>query len=309
MALVPSTTAAEPHLVQAVIVDGTNAISMAQVSLQIDGTNVPAAVVTRTGAQTTVTYRPNPLFPPKSQHTATLLFQDGSNPVSRTWQFTVAAYTKDKLHNYFGTFREKVTYSSNAGGHSANAGDYAIDFGRDANGGIYIKHAGDFLNMAGTNNEMSFSLWIKKYDIAASSAFWANAPSASGSRAWQAHTPWSDDTIYFDTAGPNNFERISTNITSFVGYTGNDGWWTNWHHFLFSKNVDTKQIWIDGQFLVDGTTVNPLPTDFTDMYLGSGDGGGANMHGQIDDFAVYGTALGTNDIILLSGGSAPTALS
>ena len=302
---------ADPDLVQAIIVDGPNPILTNQVSLQIDGSTVAAARVTKTGAETTVTYRPNPLFTQTTPHTATLLFQDGTTAVSRTWEFTVASYTKDKVQSYVGSFRGNAAYSADRGGHTGNSGDYAIDFGRAANGGLYIKNAGNFLNVAGTNDEMSFSLWVKKYDIANSSVFWANAPSSSaGQRGWQAHTPWSDDTVYFDTAGccGGTTQRVSESIRNFAGYTGTDDWWTNWHHFLFSKKLDDKQIWIDGQMLLDGSNSDPLPTDFTDMYLGAAGDGSGNMHGLIDDFAVYGTALGSNDIALLASGTVPTGL-
>jgi len=267
--------------------------------------------VIKTGAETTVTYTPSRLLAPASRHTATLLFQDGANPVSRAWQFTVGAYTQDKVRSYVGTLQGNATYTADAGGHSGKPSDYAIDFGRVGDGSVYIKHAGQFLNVASTNDEMSFSLWIKRYDIADSSTFWANAPSVGGSRGWQAHTPWSDETIYFDTAGccDTSAQRISDTITNFTGYTGNDGFWTNWHHFVLSKKLDDKQIWIDGQQFLDGSSSNPLPTDFTDMYLGSyGTGGGGFMHGLIDDFAVFATALGANDITMLFSGAAPTAL-
>ena len=53
---------ADPDLVQAVIVDGTNTISPGQVSLKIDGVSVGTATVSRSAPQTTITYKPRSAF-------------------------------------------------------------------------------------------------------------------------------------------------------------------------------------------------------------------------------------------------------
>ena len=143
-------TGADPDLVQAVIGDGSNPILTSQVSLQVDDAVVAAQVI-KTGAETTVTYTPSRLLAPASRHTATLLFQDGANPVSRAWQFTVGAYTQDKVRSYVGTLQGNATYTADAGGHSGKPSDYAIDFGRVGGGSVYIKRAGQFLNVASTH--------------------------------------------------------------------------------------------------------------------------------------------------------------
>jgi hypothetical protein len=119
------------------------------------------------------------------------------------------------------------------------------------------------------------------------------------------HLPWGDNVIYFDTA---TGIRISRSITEFPGYTGDVGWWTNWHHFVFSKKAGVKQVWIDGVLHVDGADAPPLVTDFSSMYLGEISPGNSPTHGWIDDYAVYATALDANDIATLAGGAAPNSL-
>ncbi len=172
-----------------------------------------------------------------------------------------------------------------------------------------------FLNFASSNDVMTFSMWVKKYDIAQGSAFWGVSPSSSGTeRGFQAHFPWSDDNIYFDTSGccDGSLERISAAITGFQPYIdfGNtDNWWTNWHHLVAFKNLSDKQIWIDGQMFLEGTSTSPLATDFNVLYLGYDLGDNVAMHGLVDDFAVYSSALSPSDIAALYGGTAPDAIS
>jgi len=157
---------------------------------------------------------------------------------------------------------------------------------------------------------MTFAFWCKKYDIDSSSAFWVNSPSSSGGgRGFQAHLPWSNDNIYFDTSGccDTSLERISAGISTFPAYV-NDGFWTNWHHYVFLYNAGDKQIYIDGQLFLDGNSSSPLALDFTDMYLGRDVGDAYNMHGVMDDFSAYSTAVSPANITLLYQGTLPTAL-
>lgn len=156
---------------------------------------------------------------------------------------------------------------------------------------------------------------LKKYDNANSSAFWADSPgSPSAMRGFQAHTPWRDGNVYFDSAGCCNADetRISAPGASIPGYT-DDTWWSGWHYWVFLKNGPTKQIWVDGQLFLEGGGTTALPTDFERIWLGA-EGGGENngqvnnMHGQIDDFAVFGTALSQADIGRLFTGTLPSAL-
>lgn len=311
----PDTTNAAPNLVQVVHVDGATPWAQDNVTLMVDGAQV-TATVTKDGGVATVSYTPGPLFAAQSTHQVTVTYPAaGGNTAKHEWQFTVAPITKDKLHSYVGLVMGNAAFTPDAGGRTGLAGDYAMDFGTTGQRtAVYIYDA-SWLNAITANDEMSFSFWLKRYDINASSAFWAVSPSSNnGQRGWQAHTPWNNDNIYFDTAGccDAGTQRINAHINTLPDYltVGDDTWWTTkWHHFVFSKKADVKQIWIDGVLFLEGSNTAPLPTDFTSLYLGADNTGvGNNMHGMEDDFAVFGTALAESDVQKLASGTAPTDL-
>ena len=127
-----------------------------------------------------------------------------------------ATITKDKVKSYEGVLQGNSIYASNSGGHTSNAGDYAIDLTRQ--GGYVAVDDASFLNAATANDELTIALWIKRYDIANSSAFWIDSPSQG--RAFQAHVPYSDNVIYFDTSGTGAGGRINANIDTFPDFTG-----------------------------------------------------------------------------------------
>jgi hypothetical protein len=128
---------------------------------------------------------------------------------------------------------------------------------------------------------------------------------------FQAHTPWSDNNIYFDTAGccDTSLQRLSANIDTFSGYTGNNTWWTTlWHNLVFTKKADVKQIWIDGELFLEGNNTGTLSTDINQLMVGSDNASGGLMHSLVDDFAVYGKALQQAQITALKSGTKPSAL-
>ncbi len=214
---------------------------------------------------------------------------------------TVAAPvpTLDVLHGYQGTLEGSATWTASGGGHTGKAGDYAVDNTASASGDVLVPGA-SWVNNTTANDVMAVSLWVKRYDINNSSAFWFISPSSSSSeRGFQAHTPWGDDNIYFDTSGccDGSAERINASISGFGPYeaVGNDSWWNQWHFFVFSKNgPGDKEIWIDGQLFLKGSSSAPLPTDISEFYMAGGPAG--SMDGLIDDFAVYSNALVTNGV-------------
>jgi hypothetical protein len=307
----PGATGVNPILnIKVELVDGATPIDKSTVSLQLDNVAV-AAAITKSSNVTTIVYAPTNIFASLSSHTATLLYSEAGSQVSRPWQFTIAqynGYALDSVAGHVGFLLGNAVPTTDAAGSSGKAGDKAIDLGSSGNAWVNISNP-SFLNVAASNDVMTFSMWVKKYDIANGSAFWADSPTTG--RAFQAHTPWSDDNIYFDTSGccDGSAQRINAHINTFAGYTGNDGWWTNWHHFVFLKNAADKQIWIDGQQFLDGSSTDPLPTDINGLGLGTdGVPGGDFMHGQLDDFAVFSSALSAANIALLAKGTLPTTL-
>jgi hypothetical protein len=297
--------------IQVVLVDGPTPIDKSTVTLKLDGTAVTPSI-SKTGSVTTVNYTPSSFFASASTHTATFSYTEGTTPVSRNWQFSVASYkpTKDTVSGNVGLITGPGGWTADKGGHSGQAGDYAID--TTPGGGTWINIPNvNFLNAAATNDRLSVSVWVKKYDIAAGSAFWAplsKVTDGTDLRGFQAHIPWSDDNIYFDTAGccDTTLQRISANINTFSGWT-NDGFWTNWHHFVFTKNAANKNIYIDGQLFLNGSSTDPLTPNFVGLgLLTDGIPGADYMHGLIDDFAVYSSELSAADAANLAKGTSPT---
>jgi len=302
----PDAAAAAPDLVQVVHIDGATPWTESNVSLKVDDAAAPITL-TRDGTKVTVKHVPNPLLSMQSKHKAALTYPGADGPKTVEWEFTVGPYTRDVVASRVGVFRGGSSYTSDAGGRSAQAGDRAVDFGRGT-GPVHVAD-GSFLNQASVNDDMTFAVWIKEYDNANNSAFWANSPSSSGTqRGWQAHVP-NGNTIYFDTAGccDGATQRLSAGIATFPGYTDLP-WWNDWHLFVFSKQADWKQVWIDGELFLEGSNTGVLPTDFTDLFIGSDGAGGSLMHGIMDDFAVFGTALDAAAIGQLFSGTLPSAL-
>jgi hypothetical protein len=200
--------------------------------------------------------------------------------------------------------------TADQGGHTGAAGDAALDTGVSA-GVAYVLDA-SFLNAATADDTLSMAFFQKLRATPSSSTFWANSTSSSSStRGFQAHNPWGGNTIYFDSSGCCDVDvtRISANIDTFSGYTGDATWWESWHHFAFVKDGSAKRIYIDGQLFLEGQGY-PLMTDFTTLVIGGGSGILDNrMNGVVDDFTIYDTALTEADAASLSGGAAPSSVS
>ncbi|MCI0538665.1 MAG: DUF6531 domain-containing protein [Verrucomicrobiales bacterium] len=298
--------------------DGKTEWTAANTSLKLDGVSV-TPTFTKDANVATLIYKPSGLLPSKSSHTITLGYMDpGGNPATTEWSFNVAEYKgpiKDSVAGINAIIVGAAKQTDDQGGFSGKAGDRALDFGSTSSGQYAQIPDASFMNAAAAGDQLTFTLWVKRYDIANSSAFWADSPSSSGSqRGFQAHTPWSNNSVYFDTAGccDGATQRISAGIDTFPGYSGDETWWESWHHFAFVKDAGHKQIWIDGQLFLEGDNSNKLPTDFERIWLAA-EGGSTmannyNMHGLEDDFAIFGSALQPADITKLAGGASPASL-
>lgn len=294
--------------------DGKSAWTSNNVSMKLDDAAV-SPTFTKDGTQATITYAPSGLFASGSSHTVALTYPDpAGNAATVQWSFTVSTYsgpTKDVVKGLSGFLLGKAKFTDDKGGHTGKPGDYAIDFGKTGGAWVDILNA-LFLNDATKNDQLSVSLWVNKYDIANSSAFWFISPSSNnGQRGFQAHIPWGDDNIYFDTAGccDTSLQRINAPINTFPGYSPDDTWWNKWHHFVFTKKAGQKNIYIDGQLFLNGSSTSPLPTDFNEIALGTdGNPGGDYMHGLIDDFAIFSTAVSAANAAKLASGTSPKDL-
>lgn len=292
-------------------IDGKTEWTAANVSLKLDGVAV-TPTFTKDANLATIVYTPTALLASKSTHIISLGYVDpGGNPTTLESSFEVAEYKgpiKDAVKGYNALLLGVGKQTDDKGGFSGAAGDRGIDLTK-AGAPVQVVDA-SFLtavNAATTADELSVSMWIKKYDIADSSAFWFSSPTQG--RVFQAHTPWSNNNVYFDTAGCCGGDtRINASIDTLSTYTGDVTWWNTWHHFAFTKKADAKQIWIDGLLFLEGSNSGLLSKDINQLMIAADSGGGNRMHAVIDDFAVYSKALTEANVTALKGGGKPTAL-
>ncbi len=301
--------------IEVTIREGATAVADASVRFVINGGEV-TPTVTRSGSTVTARFQPPTAFAANSTNTVVVNFTHGGNARSATWSFSVPRSIQDEISNRPALVLGSAAFTADAGGRTGQAGDRGMDFGMGVGApGVLVPDA-TFLNAETADDTLTFSIWIKKTDLANNSGFWADATSApSNQRGFQAHVPWSDSNVYFDTAGCCNAEetRISAPIDTAVGYTGPE-WVTNrWHHWVFVKDVGLKRIYIDGQLFLEGGGSTPLTTDFARIWIGA-EGGGPNagtaniIHGVVDDFAAFGAALTQEQVTQLFNGTLPSAL-
>lgn len=160
------------------------------------------------------------------------------------------------------------------------------------------------MNVAGSLDQLTIVLWQKNLGTPNSSSFWFNSPSSGGGqRGAQAHIPWSNNQVYWDTVGccAGGSQRVNGNPEGAID--GEFAWDDEeWHHWVFLKDGEDKRVYVDGEEFLNSTGGDPLPDDFTDGHIG-GDGGGGNIPAAaIDDFVVYGGALSDEDIQALAAG-------
>ncbi|MCW5559639.1 MAG: hypothetical protein KIT22_17620, partial [Verrucomicrobiae bacterium] len=290
--------------------DGKTELTETNIKLKLNGVAV-TPVVTKDANVLSVTYTPPAILPGGTTNTVVFEYPDaGGNTATYEWTFVVLPYTGpalDKVASYPALISGSSTYTADKGGHTGQAGDYAID--TTTKGGALIVLDWSWANAAAARDELSVSFWAQKYDNVDNSIFWFSSPTTG--RAFQAHLPWSDGNIYFDTAGccTADAQRLNASIETFPGYTGDLGFWTNgWHHFVFSKKADSKEIWIDGTLFLSGGFADPLPTNINGFFIGGESASTSLYHGKIDDFAAFSTQLTEADITSLSGGTLPSAL-
>ena len=192
-------------------------------------------------------------------------------------------------------------------GRSGEKLDRAIDLGAEPEGNwVKIDHKTDeghsWLKPVSDYNQLTVSFWQKLHMVSPSSTFWLGAASASsGERNAQAHVPWGNSTMYWDTSGccDGRTTRINKKWNGDV---------TDWHHFVFIKDRDRKAIYIDGELIHEANNNSRLKADWTVAAIGSDNKGESNVAGMIDEFAVFASALTEAEIGLLAKGTEPNVL-
>ena len=279
-------------------------------SLAINGNEVESAF-TKEGVAATLTHTlAEGLLPSGSEITVTLTYPDPVGaPATESWSFNVLEY-RGPIHStvgeYPGLLTGGATSTADGGGHSGSAGDRGMDFTED--GGSVIVTEFDWLAPALANDTLTVVYWVKKHVVGNSSAFWISTTTAgSGNRAFQAHAPWSNGQIYFDTQGccaaPG--QRINAVLADF---DANPDFWNDWHLMSFSKAGGVKEIRIDGDLFLDGIDADPLTDDIIGLNIGSAGDRGNPDRSIFDDFAVFDTALSEADLKSIVNGGSPADL-
>lgn len=210
---------------------------------------------------------------------------------------------KEVVRGLDGTLLGAAAYTDDAGGYTGEPGDRAVDLGPTQAGSTIKAISGEFLSLTATTDQVTLSFWQKLYSVADSRPFAAFfLPDGGDRRGLSAHTTWSNNNFYWDTSGccDESAQRV------WIANPGYD--LMEWHHFVFLKNGEVKQIWVDGELMLEGYNYNPLPDTFTTLFIGSSENGAENVRGVIDDFAIFGTALEEGDIVQLAQGASPLDL-
>jgi len=198
-------------------------------------------------------------------------------------------------------------YTEDKGGHTGEAGDYAMDF-LETPTNMFVQD-GEVLDIATSINKISFSVWVKNHATSNATVFWANTstdtPGTDGllppfdgrTRVASFHIPWGNENIYFDTAGccDTTLHRIVLNNSDFS--------WDEWHHYAFVMDEGHKSIWIDGELFHEGDNTLPLPHNSDIFSVGSRPDLTAPFKGIVDDLAIFASALTEEQIIALAEGN------
>ena len=177
----------------------------------------------------------------------------------------------------------------------------AVNLGEASNWIRVDAEATGWLAPASDANAMSVSLWQKLNTVRNSSTFWFRAASTpSNARNFQAHIPWGNNNIYFDTGGccGGGDTRIVKNST--IDFL-------EWHHFVFIKDGDHKEIWVDGELFHEGENTTALFDDWTYLAIGSS-GTGDYAAAIVDDFGVWARAITPEEVATIYNGGSGSPL-
>lgn len=227
------------------------------------------------------------------------------------WEFDGspgANQAADVVYNTPMTLEGGAAISADGAGRSGQPGDRALDFGTSGSPLGRVTQAA-FLALLNdnnaTNNQLTVVFW-QKWDagIGNCSSIYINSISGGG-RGFQSHLPWGNGILYFDTSGccDSPAQRLVSEAPSGLN-------WQQWHHVALVINGGAKEIWINGQRIAyQSSGVSALSSDWTEVMLGQLPGSpDACLRGKMDDFAVFGTALGGVEIAALAAGSTPQDL-
>jgi hypothetical protein len=224
--------------------------------------------------------------------------------IAAQWNFDDAATAGGSVSSvggFTGTFTGVAGRTAGGSGVSGTAGDYSLDlrqFGNSSAGAMTSNTPAflSALNAATSSQAVSISFWQFLDSTPNSTAFWANSPSAvgvGGPRGLNAHSPWGDGNLYFDTGGCcDGTDRIFGPLGATIG---------DWQHITLVYNNGTRQAYRDTTLIASGAGGVPLAGDINAFIIGNDDTlANLGMDARLDNFTIWNGALTPGEIATLS---------
>lgn len=217
--------------------------------------------------------------------------------INTQWNFNDAGNATGSVANvggYLGTFIG-LTRSASGQGVSDVAGDYALTLPGAGAGTMMDATSPAFINALNSltgSQSMSITYWQNLGAITNSTAFWGQ--SASVGRGLNAHSPWSDGNVYYDTAGccTGGVHRLSGPLNPVIG---------QWELIAFVYDNGNKSIYKGTTLINSGSGFLPLTTDHTNFYVANeGPAAVLNPTGRFDNFTLWNGALTPAEIAVLA---------
>ena len=216
------------------------------------------------------------------------------------WNFNDVGNPNSSVSNvggFTGTFiGSTVTRSADTFGVSGTAGDYSLSLGGSGVAGAMMDATTPnfitALNAIAGTQSLSISFWQNLNAITQSTALWAESPSVT--RGLNAHSPWSDGNIYWDTAGccTNGVHRLSTGLAPTLG---------EWQLITLIYDNGNKSIYRGATQIASGSGFNLLTTDLSTFYVGNqGPTFDLLPNARYDNFTLWSGALTPTEVAALA---------
>jgi hypothetical protein len=188
-------------------------------------------------------------------------------------------------------------YTAPGGGRSGAANDRAMDFlsFQDLTYVDIVTAADGALDSITDNDAATVSLWLFGSDeqpVDGTVVWFAG----NDQRQFLAHVPWSDQIIYFDTAGCDSCLLIQEpDETKYKG---------QWNHYAFVKGAERAAIYQNGELLIE-TDDRPPFDIITSARFGTFANESFPYSGLMDDIGIWDEALTDAQIASLAAGNNP----
>jgi hypothetical protein len=222
----------------------------------------------------------------------------GAATINTQWNFDDAgnpATSTANVGGHLGIFVGGVTRSTNADGVSGTPGDYALSMSGAGAGSMMDATSPGLLaalNSLTGSQTMSVTFWQNLNAISNSTAVWASSTSAT--RGLNAHAPWGDGNIYYDTAGccVGGTHRLSGALGATIG---------QWELISLVYDNGNKSIYRGTSLIASGSGFLPLTSDHTNFFVGNESATAVlNPNGRFDNFTLWNGALSPAEIAVLA---------